>query len=216
METDKPSGQAEPARIGLRWLRRPLRWGQWVLNLAVLAAALLVLTPAADWLAAPLVRVDPLAKADFILVLGGNNERAAEAAALYRAGWAKSVIVSSTPGGTAENVRIVRAYGVPDEDVIRDAKAVRTASHPQTVAALPGIDRETTRLLIVTSRFHTARAKACFQAAGYRNLCVRAPRWSLTEDLTLPRRHWDARARELPGQLYEVLAMCYYKLRGWV
>jgi len=211
--TDETPG-ATPAKRSRA--RRLLRCAQWALNLLVLAAAVFVLTPIGDWTAGLLVDVDPLVKADCIVVLGGNRGRAVEAARLYREGWAERVIVTSTTDGAGPLAEVAIEYGVPREKVVIDNKATRTADHPRTVAALPGVDKAASRVLIVTSPLHTRRARACFRQAGYRRICMRAPAWELDEELRLLPQDVKGRARRLPSVVYEALAWVYYKLLGWI
>ena len=215
-ENHLPQWPAPSTRRAIRLLRRLLRLMQWTVNLLVLATALMVLTPAGDWLGKSLLRVDPLTKSDYIVVLGGDSERTVEAAQLYRQGWADKVIISAKPNGARRLARTAGAYGAAAEDIILDDKPAITADHPGTIAALAGIDRENTRLIIVTSCSHTARARACFIADGYRNVCMRPPAWQLTAELTLPERTCLGRLKRLPMHVYEVLALGYYKLRGWI
>jgi len=197
-------------------LRRVVRVAQWIVNLAVLLAIVLVFTPAGDWLGDALIDVDPLVKADYIVVLGGNNERAVEAANLYRLRWAPKVIITSTPKDTAKLAKIVEAYGVPPGDVLIDSEPTRTADHARTVARVPGADKNADRFIIITSPYHTSRAKACFLREGYRHVCMRSPGWKVG-GLKGPRRPgWTQRALTLSTKLYEVLAWAMYRIRGWI
>ena len=76
--------------------RRGLRALQWAVNVAAVFVAVWVLVPGPDRVGQALLHLDPPAASDFILVLGGHNERAVEAARLYRRGLAQKVIISST------------------------------------------------------------------------------------------------------------------------
>ncbi|MFW6155412.1 MAG: YdcF family protein [Planctomycetota bacterium] len=188
---------------------------QWVCVALVTFAAAGVFTPVGDWLGDPLIRTDDLAASDAIVVLGGDLARGVEAARLYREGWGPRVIVSSTGGNTDHLADVVAAYGVPREAILLDRKAFVTLDHGETVARLDGVDPGAQRFIVVTSPYHTARARACFRRAGYTRIIMRSTGWQTGGDLALP-AGWTMRARELPTKLYEILAWAKYKLRGWL
>ena len=196
------------------FLRRLASVVQWMVNLTVAGCIVLVFTPAGDWLGDALISVDPLEKADYIVVLGGNDERCVEAANLYREGWAPKVIISSTKRSVDGLADIVKAYGVPVDDILIDDETTRTATHPGTVARLPGVDKKTDRFIILTSPYHTSRSRACFQRDGYEHICMRSPDWRVGG------RHgncgWDQRASSLCEELYEVLGWAMYRVLGWL
>lgn len=210
---NQPAGD-QPRRKPLpRTLARIL---QWSVNVVVIAVLLIILTPLGDWLARPLISVDPPAKADWIVVLGGDSERVSEAANLYRQGWARKVIVTSTSPDAKQLAGLAREYGVAEGDIVLDGNAVRTYSHPQTVAALEGVNPATQRFLLVTSLYHTSRARAVFAKAGYADVRLCAPRWQTPQPEFPPKEGFLGRANALPAQLYEFLAWGMYKLSGWV
>lgn len=202
-----------------RWrraLHRAVSIALWIVASGVVLTLAIIVTPAGDWLGRALVRVDPLAKADYIVVLGGHRERAVAAAQLYRTAWAPKVIVSSTQHGAPALADLVHAYGVPRNRIILDSQTTRTATHPDTVAALPGVDRESHRFIIVTSQFHTGRARACFLRAGYRHICMQSPGWRPYGKYARPEESWTGRAGTCSEKVYEVISWAYYALRGWV
>lgn len=180
----------------------------------MLVVAVLVVTPLGDRLSERLITVDPLAKADFIVVLGGGHERAVEAARLYRDGWAPKVVVSSAGHWADDLADIVNAYGVPRSDILIDRQATRTHDHPRTVAQLPGIDPKSQRFIVVTSGYHTRRAANCFRQAGYSQLILRSPDWE-NGGRFAGERKWPDRFRDIPAVSRELLANLYYSLRGW-
>jgi len=201
------------------FLRRLVSIVQWMVNLVVVACLVLVFTPAGDWLGDALISVDPLGDKgdyDYIVVLGGNRERAVAAANLYREGWAPKVIVSSTKQGVGPLAESVEFYGVRADDILSDGVGTRTATHPETVAQLPGVDKETDRFIILTSSYHTSRSKACFQRGGYKHICMQSPSWRAGGRHVSPPGHWTQRAATLGSKLYEVLAWAMYRVRGWL
>jgi len=216
MQDNQPAGepgapaQAPPRRGRLRGL---MRWVQRIVNVLAVVFVLAVFTPAGTWAGRLLVHVDPVADADHIVVLGGDVLRMVEAARLYRTGRARRVIITSNPDGAAEFAKVARLCGVPDDAIVLDDHSPRTAAHPRTVAALPGVDRENDRFLIVTGAFHTSRARACFVHAGFRRLCMRAPVWRIER---AEPEGWCTRLVELEPKVYEAAAWAYYKLRGWL
>jgi len=149
-------------------------------------------------------------------VLGGDHERAVEAARLYRDGWAGEVICSSTGDDADHLARVAAAYGVPRDRIAIDRAARRTHSHPATVGVLPGVDKTADRLIVITSPLHTSRARACFAAQGYAHILMYSPGWRVGGDLEPTKRSCMSRASDLPAMLYEILAWGLYGLRGWV
>ncbi|MCY2925617.1 MAG: YdcF family protein [Planctomycetota bacterium] len=198
-----------------RRVTRALRLILWTACLALAGVGAVVFTPAGDWLGDRLIRLDPLERGDFIVVLGGDVERAVEAARLYREGWAPKVIVSSLGGDVEHYCRVLTTYGVPESAILRDRRSDRTAAHPVAIAALPGVDRQATRLIVVTSLFHTSRARACFVHDGYKHIAMQAPAWRVYQhDHT--ESSWAYRLSQLPFWARELAGWGTYKLRGWL
>ncbi len=123
-----------------------------------------------------LLRVDPLVKADAILVLaGGTPQRELEAADLYLAGYAPKVLLTierrvvaaeilrkrGIPFETATELkgRILRTLGVPEPAIVFLDGTRATSTRMETelvkdwVAANP-----VRRIIIVTSPYHTQRS----------------------------------------------------------
>ena len=199
------------------FLRRLGSIVQWAVNLTVLLCLVFVFTPAGDWLGDALISVDPLtSKADYIVVLGGNRERGVEAANLYREGWAPKVIVSSLKCDAEGLADLVKEYGVPADDILIDGEGTRTATHAETVARLPGVDKKTDRFIVLTSPYHTSRSRACFQRDGYEHICMQSPGWRVGGRHIDTVGHWTQRAATLSAKLYEVLAWAMYRARGWL
>jgi len=206
----------EPVKRRRSALARIWRPVQWVVNLLVLAAAVLVFTPLGSWYGRELVVLDDLAKSDYIVVLGGDYERAVEGARLFRDGWAKKLIATSTADDAPGLAAVAVRCGVPKEAVLIDGDALRTQSHPRTIARVAPVRPREDRILVVTSLYHSSRAKACFERAGYRHVTMRVPRWHLAQRKPPLEENSVTRARDLPLKTYEYLAWAYYKLRGWL
>jgi uncharacterized SAM-binding protein YcdF (DUF218 family) len=114
---------------------------------------------------------DQLEHADAIIVIGDDNlagDRASKAAALFRAGWAPQVVASGRMlrpyAGVAELIaRDLESQGVPSAAVVRFA---HYASNTREEAeALRGLvtERGWRRILLVTSNYHTRRARYIFR-----------------------------------------------------
>jgi uncharacterized SAM-binding protein YcdF (DUF218 family) len=212
----KTSADKSDDRPRRSFLRRITSIVQWAVNLIVAGCLALVFTPAGDWLGDALISVDPLAKADYIVVLGGQYERGVEAANLYREGWAPKVIVTSAGHDAVALAEVAKAYGVPAGDILIDTAATRTADHPRTVSKLPGVDKKTDRFIVLTSPYHTSRSKACFQRDGYERICMQSLGWRMGGRYASTKGHWTQRAATLSGKLYEVLGWAMYGVRGWL
>ena len=199
-------------RIG-RLLWRVVDAARWVSLLILLAVAVYLFTPLGDRAVLDLIEHDPLEKADYIVVLAGGRQRAVEAANLYKDGWAPKVIASTTPGFKDVYSDLLDEYGVPAADVLLDPVTARTATHPETVARIPGVDPQRDRFLLITSRLHTSRAKACFVKAGFEHVLVRYPSWYGEKERRVSASN---RFVVLGNVIREWAAWGYYRLRGWV
>jgi uncharacterized SAM-binding protein YcdF (DUF218 family) len=124
-----------------------------------------VLPAVASWLDVG----QPPQRADAIMLLTGDVEtRPFAAAVLWKAGWAPRVLVTMVasrpekefvPPEHELNLRVLRACGVPAEDIVLlQGQAVSTRDEAQALAehlaAAPG-----QRLLVVTNGYHTRRAR---------------------------------------------------------
>lgn len=144
-----------------------------LLLLAALAGTLyLFRAPLLRAFAACWVVDDELAKANALVVLGGDDvagDRVRHAAALYQQGWAPRVVLSGGPlradfseadlmekdalalGLPAANLIVVRHAA---ESTLEEALALRPVLAQHNVH----------RIIVVTSNFHTRRARRIFQA----------------------------------------------------
>ena len=147
-----------------------LRFGAIVLLLALAASLTHTL-----WLGAlgrALVEDDGPAKADAVLVLGGDvwGTRVETAARLVRAGFAPIVLISGAPAAYDTNeadlaIPFIVRQGYPaDWFVALRNDAMSTAEESDLL--LPELRRRGVHsLILVTSNFHTARAARTFRAA---------------------------------------------------
>lgn len=174
-----------PAGTGRRGLARRARGC--LVALAATLATVAVLGFVVYQLRAPLltrvgallVHEDPLAPASAIAVLGGGVlDRILEAADLYAAGYAPIVLLTRTPENKVIAELQARGLDVSTKlefrldylanlGVPRDATTVlqRVVESTQAEAALIAEwaeSRQIGRIIVVTSRFHTARARLVF------------------------------------------------------
>jgi uncharacterized SAM-binding protein YcdF (DUF218 family) len=147
-----------------------------------MAAAYAFRAPILGAIGAQLVHADPLVRSDAIVVLaGGTPQREIEAADLYVAGWAPRVLMTSDGDSPAFDElrkrgfkletdnelkkRILLTLGVPETALTIFAdKANSTKGETELVKAWLASNRAR-RIIVVTSPFHTARARMVFRRA---------------------------------------------------
>ena len=171
------------------------------------ALALLLLALAAYALRAPLLTGvarlltvrDPVARADLVLVLGGEvNTRPFAAAEMYRRGVAPRVVLVRERAGPAVRqglypsrtdvaVRILRRGGVPDSAIVTLEPPGGAASTADEARALRAYLRSTglRRVAVVTNPYHSRRARIALRRAlrglPAQILMAPAPAWGFTE-----------------------------------
>jgi len=140
-----------------------------------MATAALALCVSGFLAAEPLLLVrSPAAKADVIVVLGGDGPRRAwRAAALYRAGVAPRVLVTGDGDCTFIRATMI-ASGVPAAAITIECASRNTWENAAFSA--PMLARMDARsAVLVTSWFHTRRALACFRESSPRIRFASAP-----------------------------------------
>ena len=186
-----------------------------IVLLILLIGAVIAVRGAGRWL----VREDPLARADMIVVLsGGLPYRAEAAAAVFRAGFAPEVWVtlpeSPAPDLLARGIHFVGeeeynrdilvAEGVPESAVhILPGKIVDTEQEVVEIAREMRSTKKT-RVIIVTSPQHTRRVKALWKHLVGENpkLTVRAA-WEDPFDAN----HWWRNTRDALSVVREYLGL---------
>jgi uncharacterized SAM-binding protein YcdF (DUF218 family) len=174
---------------------------------------------------------DPLEHADAIFVLDGTRlERPLEAVDLYRAGWAPLIVLS--PGRPEPAELLARAKGITfprEAELVRNAM-VQLGVPAQAIVADPGsvdntaseanllrsmvIARHWTRVIVVTSKYHTRRAGFAFRR-GLKGTgatpIMRASRYDPFD----PTHWWRSRADLRYGSREWIALILYYLgLRG--
>ncbi len=172
--------------------RRRLAWG--VGLVALIWAGVWSLPVASEWVRTqieapyPPLAMDQVPQAGALVVLGGGMsartekrmyadlssaaDRVWHAARLFHAGKAPLLVLSGgggdEPGAVPEAEamqRFLLDLGVPDSALLLEARSANTRQNASMTAALLA-QRGVTRVLLVTSALHMARAKAHFEAAG--------------------------------------------------
>ncbi len=188
----------------------------WSLPVSLLAFALLLLT-LPRWLLqrqleARISTVNGAPAASYALVLGAGlrrdgsptavlSDRVATAVELYHAGKARTLIMSGAASDRGDveaeaMARMAMRMGVPASALILDRAGDRTLSSCINAAKQSG----TSRLIIVTQRFHLPRALLLCEALGIQAHGVEADRrtyraepfWKLREAAATLRAFWDA------------------------
>lgn len=217
MSAPRPSPSARARR----------RAGAALLALSLLALAAYALRAPLLTGAARLLTVrDPVARADLILVLGGEvDTRPAHAAELYRRGVAPrvalvreraapAVAAGLYPSRTDVAVRILRREGVPDSALVVLAPPGGASSTAEEAAALRAhlVRGGARRVVAVTNPYHSRRARMALRR-GTRGLPVEVllsptPAWSFTE------RDWWRSEDGLVAYFNELVKLTAYLLRG--
>lgn len=179
------------------------------------------------WMGSLMVAEDQLMTADAIVVLaGGDFDREIEAAELFRGGYAPHVVMTLEPEGprlaylaergihlpTAEERRlqILAALGVPrDSVIVLKGTVTSTFDEARTVGAW-GAQVGVRRLIIVSSPFHTARAKFIFERyIGHPDITL-IMRTSKVHEFK-PESWWTKRAMLREG-IFELQKLVAYRL----
>jgi len=175
----------------------------------VILAALFALTLfALSKLGSFLVVEDPLEKADAIFVLGGTRfERPLEAVDLYREGWAPRILLMRVVRDYGEVELIKRGFKFPLESDVQFDALTRMGIDPSAITILgekdntrdeaddirdQAIQHQWTRIIVVTSKQHTRRARLVVTrrlAGTGTKVIMRASRY----DRTRPEQWWRDR-----------------------
>jgi uncharacterized SAM-binding protein YcdF (DUF218 family) len=158
---------------------RVVVWRLGVVLLLLVLAAYLTRTLWLGALGRALVEDDGPAKADAVVVLGGDvwGTRIETAARLVRAGFAPVVLISGVPVAYGVNeadlaIPYIVRQGYPAEWFVALRNEGMSTREESFVLLRELRRRQMHSLILVTSDFHTARAARCFRAAeralGYR------------------------------------------------
>ncbi len=242
-----------PLSLGLLLLLAGGAVSYWwrTLGLTVFAIGLLVLwvpsTPVfSNWLQGtlegryPPARVDTVASADAIVILGGAvgapkpprvypdlndaSDRVWHAARLYRAGKASLIIAS---GGTVPwndqrfreapvMQRLLDSWGVPPDSVLLESSSANTYGNATYTADLVE-ERGLDRVLLVTSALHMRRALATFRSAGVDAVPAATDYRGVAGETTLLELFPTAGALAAStAAIREYVGYVVYDWRGWI
>jgi uncharacterized SAM-binding protein YcdF (DUF218 family) len=211
-----------PSQAGQLLIRSGIR------ALAALGAVLLLvtLTPVTAWWGRLLTVPWNDGSGDILIVLGGSLYeapdqppvagpstflRSVHAVDLWRHHHYRHLIVAGA-GGAAEVMQgFLVASGVPRDSIVLETASATTRENAIRVKDL--LDRHpdwTGTLVVLTSDYHTLRARECFRRAGMKVTTVSAP------DVSKRSLHWEARWDCLMDLGGETARLLYYKARGWI
>ena len=164
---------------------------------------------------------DPLERADAILVLGNDNfygDRASRATELFRQGLAPVVVASGKrlrPGADVASLveHDLIERGVPKESIVRYAHDAENTREEAEGLLKIVTARNWKSVIVVTSNYHTRRARYIFEKVFGKSCAVRVA--SAHDAGFDPERWWEKRssvkefAREIGG-----MPVAMWELRG--
>lgn len=197
------------------------RAGRRLLWVGLILAALALSVPMGlNALGAALIADDPLHPADAILVLAGETrqgDRVRHAVGLYRHGLAPLLVLSGTPWGFRTHeaevmTRHAEFLGVP-RDRILPVKHDGESTRDEAQALLPVLQsRGLKDVILVTSNYHTARAKRIFtKLANPLGIHFLA---SPVADGYFEQEGWWTRRRDAKTFVYEAMKTVWSAIEG--
>lgn len=160
-----------------------------------------------------LVTEIPTEHADVIVVLSGDTgERVREGVRLYHAGVASKLIMTGEPFFDTSMADVMAKYatslGVPSENILQEKLSLST--HTNATGTLPIVQAlGAHRVVIVTSRFHTARSYKTFRDAFPPNIEI----FIQGADDGVDPNSWWHHGEMAETVLIELEKTLYYKLR---
>jgi uncharacterized SAM-binding protein YcdF (DUF218 family) len=211
-------------RIGFRPLGRAAIRGAAIVGIFLL---MVFYTPVTDWMAAPLYVKPDASPGDAIVVLGAwarkdgeLNEsglrRALAAGRLYRAGVARTVVITgSVPmrpdagDSLGASARFLQELGVPATAIAVENHSDDTHESAVNMAALARV-RGWNRLVLVTDATHMRRTRAVFVHEGMTVFCEPTMMWQIDGNGA------SNRLAKLGAIVHEYGGLLYYRARGWI
>ena len=199
--------------------------GQWVLRRWLVTAVLMAGLLAVGYLTHPLyltalgrtlIVEDSLQKADAILVLAGDTrtgDRVIHAVGLYKRGLAPLLVLSGTPMGfRTDEAEVMQRHaeflGVPPERIVA-VKHDSESTREEASVVVPILKRKGIKgVILVTSNYHTARAKRVFEKEAGPD----GPRFlaSPAQDGYFDPDGWWTRRRDAKVFVYEAIKTAWY------
>jgi uncharacterized SAM-binding protein YcdF (DUF218 family) len=177
----------------------------------------LILTyePLLIWFAYRFRTEDPLVLSDAIVIpLGDPGDRALRAAELYRQGLAPVILMGSRGSASVEIVyhrQILTQNGVPAHAIEILPGEIVTSTHDEALRVRDYVRTHSVRrIIVVTTAFHTARARWTFQRVlrGY-DVCVQM---AASQDPRFSESDWYTKDDGIRQYLWETLKTFYYRL----
>ncbi len=184
--------------------------------------------PVLSWLGSLMIVVDPIQASDAILVLDGSyfGEREIVATDLYKDGYAPRVVVtlgyepqsseilrqrSVRPASPKEfKLLLLGELGVPDDAIVVLEEGIESTFDEAKLVAEWVDDESIGSLILVTTRFHSARALYIFQRV-FEDRNVRLTMYPTSVDYFNPETWWRNRTTLRIG-LFELLKLLFYRL----
>jgi len=199
-----------------------------VATCVLLGSLYIARSPVLSWLGSLMVVADPIQTADAIVILDGSyfGEREIVAADLYKDGYASRIIVtlgyepqsseilrqrSVRPASPKEfKLLLLRELGVPDDAIVVLEEGVESTFDEANLVADWVDGANIGSLILVTTRFHSARALYIFQRVfGDRN--IRLTMYPTSVDYFNPDTWWQNRTTLRIG-LFELQKLLFYRL----
>jgi uncharacterized SAM-binding protein YcdF (DUF218 family) len=177
--------------------------------------------PILRFMAEFLIIEDPLDKADALIVLGDDNfyaDRATRGAQLFREGKAPVIIASGRRlrpnAGIAELMEHdLVERGVPRDKIVRFAHDADSTLEEAQALAQFAKERKWRTVIVVTSNFHTRRARYIFRRVFPHGMQVRV---ASARDGDFDPEHWWEKRKSIKGLTREFAGMvvALWELRG--
>ena len=187
----------------------------------VCAVLYLVRRPILRFAAESWIIEDPLAKADALIVLGDDNfyaDRAARGAQLMREGKAPVIVASGRRlrpnAGIAELMEHdLVERGVPRDKIVRFAHDQDSTLEEARALARLAIERKWRSVILVTSNYHTRRARYIFQRVFPQGMQVRM---ASARDGDFDPEHWWEKRKSIKELTREFAGMVVtlWEIRG--
>ncbi|MEO2198079.1 MAG: YdcF family protein [bacterium] len=205
-----------------------------LVSLAVTLAAAAVIglvayqlrAPLLTWVGGWLYHADTLEPADAIVVLAGAAGRDLEAADLFAEGFGATILLTRPPDHPAvaalrsrgvempsnieTRLHYLQALGVGRTDVTVLQRVVGSTQAEAVLVAEWAESREIERVIVVTSAFHTSRARYVFDQV-FRDLDTQILIHPSGGSSFVPATWWQTRAN-LRNGLFELQKYAYYRL----
>jgi hypothetical protein len=190
---------------------------------------LVVFTPLTRWMGDPLVRKDPLQRADAVFVLASALQadgdlttpamsRLLAGLELLGDGWAPRLVLSELPL-PAPRYRDAACELMDSFGMSQEILSVGPVSNTHDEAVLVGqLYRELgfERLLVVTSPSHSLRASLALEAEGVEVVSMPSGETLFDQEKLWDPDRWDDHLRAFGIFLHEHAGLLYYRHKGWI